>query len=217
MPLSTTEIAALRRDYSLAGLHEEQSPADPFLLFQEWLTQAVQAELPEPNAMVLGTVSPQGQLRTRVVLLKGCVPDGFLFYSNYESTKAQHLALHPQAALNFHWADLERQVCLEGVVKKISREDSARYFHSRPRNSQLGAWVSRQSAVIPDRHVLEQREAELMKTYADVEVPLPEFWGGYQFTPQVMEFWQGRPSRLHDRLRYTRGAEQGWLRERLSP
>ena len=199
------------------GLDEATLAADPFGQFSRWLDDAAAAGLPEPNAMVLATVSPAGQPRGRTVLLKRHSPAGFEFYTNRTSRKAEDLAGQPRASLTFPWYALHRQVIIEGVVHPLSQADSEPYFRTRPRGSQLGAWASRQSAVIASREVLEQRYAEMERRWPPgTEVPLPDFWGGYLLVPQVLEFWHGRVSRLHDRLRYSR-AEDGWTVQRLAP
>ena len=188
-------LADLRKDYTLAGLAEKDLARDPFRQFEKWFQEAEAAKLAEPNAMTLATASPDGRPSARTVLLKGLDGRGFVFYSNYESRKGRELTLNARVALVFPWIALERQVLIEGTVTTVAREESAAYFHSRPRASQLGAWVAQQSSVIP----------------------LPPNWGGYRVAPETIEFWQGRRSRLHDRLRYRRDQEGGWLVERLSP
>ncbi len=210
-------LADLRRDYSLAGLSEADLAADPFQQFEKWFQEAVAAEILEPNAMVLATVDPSGQPSTRVVLLKGVDPRGFKFFTNYESRKGRELAANPKASLTFPWTELERQVCLTGRVSKVSREESETYFKIRPRGSRLGAWASSQSQVIASRVQLEARLRELEAQYPEDDIPLPPYWGGYVLAPAEIEFWQGRPSRLHDRLRYQRQPGGSWKIERLSP
>ena len=210
-------LADLRKDYTLAGLAEKDLARDPFRQFEKWFQEAEAAKLAEPNAMTLATASPDGRPSRADVLLKGLDGRGFVFYSNYESRKGRELTLNARVALVFPWIALERQVLIEGTVTKVAREESAAYFHSRPRASQLGAWVAQQSSVIPGRATLEEAMKALEKKHAGAEIPLPPNWGGYRVAPETIEFWQGRRSRLHDRLRYRRDQEGGWLVERLSP
>jgi pyridoxamine 5'-phosphate oxidase len=209
-------IPSLRKEYRMAVLDRAGLDPDPVVQFGRWFDQAVGAGLPEPNAMTLATASAGGRPSARVVLLKGYDDRGFVFYSNYDSRKGEELAANPWAALVFYWAPLERQVRVEGRVERTSREESAAYFRSRPLGSRLGALASAQSRPIPGREVLERRVAELEAAHPDGEVPLPDFWGGYRVVPDAVEFWQGRPDRLHDRFRYAR-ADQGWTVARLSP
>ncbi len=214
--MSIDRISDLRRDYRGAPLLENEASADPFEQFGRWFHDALNAEVEEPNAMSLATVDAAGAPSVRIVLLKGFDRDGFTFFTNYESKKARDLADSPQVALAFWWAELARQVRIEGRAKKLSREASEEYFHSRPRGSQIGAWASAQSSTIESRDVLTQRVVELEAQFQDAPVPLPDFWGGYLVEPRVIEFWQGQASRLHDRLEY-RIENAEWQRRRLSP
>jgi len=210
-------LADLRKDYSLAGLAEKDLARDPFRQFEKWFQEAEAAKIPEPNAMTLATAARDGRPSVRTVLLKGVDGRGFVFYTNYESRKGRELEANPRAALLFPWIALERQVVIEGPVAKVSPEESEAYFHSRPLASQFSAWVSQQSSVIPGRKVLDDSMKELEKKYAGQPVPLPRNWGGYRLAPETVEFWQGRRSRLHDRLRYRRDNDGGWTVERLAP
>jgi len=216
MALSAEQLAALRCDYSLAPLRRADLDGDPVVQFNRWLEQAHVAEVIEPNAMVLSTVDGEGQPWSRTVLLKVCDERGFTFFTNYGSAKGRQMGGNARVALTFWWGALERQVNVTGTVEKTSVEESAAYFQTRPRKSQLGAWASAQSAVVAGRDVLERQFAEAEERFGEGAVPLPEHWGGFRVRAQTVEFWQGRRSRLHDRLRYVRTAE-GWEVGRLSP
>ncbi|MBV9107205.1 MAG: pyridoxamine 5'-phosphate oxidase [Verrucomicrobia bacterium] len=212
------DVGKLRKEYTLSGLFRKDLSPDPFEQFKLWFKESVRTAGPrEPNAMTLATASREGAPSVRVVLLKSFDEQGVTFFTNYESRKAQQLAENPQAALNFHWPWLERQIQIEGVVEKVGREKSKAYFDQRPIGSRLGAIVSKQSSVIESRSVLEQRLSALQAEYPNVDPPLPEFWGGYLLIPERFEFWQGRENRLHDRFLYTRCANAGWKIDRLSP
>jgi len=206
----------MRREYAREALAEADVDADPVVQFGRWFEQAEQAGLLEPTAMTLATATPDGRPSARMVLLRGFDERGFCFYTSYESRKGIELAANPRAALVLWWGELERQVRIEGTVTRTSREESEAYFHSRPPGSQLSAAASPQSRVIEGRATLERRVAELATGSPDGKVPLPEFWGGYRLAHEVVELWQGRPNRLHDRLRYRRVGD-AWRIERLAP
>lgn len=216
IPLSTSSIADLRKSYESAELDEQASQSDPHLQFDQWLSQAIAAKVPEPNAMTLATVGSDLRPSTRVVLIKGFDAQGIVWFTNYNSRKGLELAGNPYAALQFHWVELERTVRIEGVVEKISDEESDAYFHSRPLDSRIGAWASPQSEVISSRSVLVANAALYGAKFL-LQPPRPPHWGGYRLKPDNWQFWQGRRSRLHDRLRYTLQADLSWLRERLAP
>ena len=211
-----TSIADLRKSYERAALNESDSLTDPRLQFEQWLNQAIEAEIPEPNAMTLATVSSDLRPSTRVVLIKGVDARGIVWYTNYNSRKGQELAGNPFAALQFHWVELERVVRIEGQVEKVSADESDAYFHSRPLDSRIGAWASPQSEPISGREVLVAAAAKYGAQFL-LNPPRPPHWGGYRLVPEQWEFWQGRKSRLHDRLRYTPAADGAWHRERLAP
>lgn len=210
------DIAHLRKSYERAELDELQAQSEPMRQFETWLNEAIAAQVPEPNAMTLATVSAEGRPSTRVVLIKGFDAQGIVWYTNYASRKGQDLAANPFAALQFHWVELERVVRIEGRVEKISAEESDAYYQSRPLDSRLGAWASPQSQVISSRAVLVANAAKAAAQHG-LHPPRPEHWGGYRLLPDSWEFWQGRKSRLHDRLRYRQDAQGQWQRERLAP
>ena len=208
-------IAQLRKNYTFGQLSETEVPSNPLLLFQLWFDQAVRAQCPEPNSMTLATADKSGNPSARIVLLKGADENGFTFFTNYESQKGRDLALRPQAALLFHWHELERQIRIQGLVDRVSAAESDEYFHSRPLGSRIGAWASPQSAAIPNREFLEEAERALKAKLGDTP-PRPEYWGGYRLRPTEIEFWQGRPSRLHDRIHYKLDGST-WKVNRLAP
>ena len=212
------EIEHLRQDYRQASLDVSDVDANPFRQFGKWFQEAMQAELPEPNAMTLATATTAGRPSARIVLLKGFDEAGFVFFTNYESRKGQEMLENPQAALVFFWQGLERQVRIEGRIAKVPLEESTAYFQSRPKGSQIGAWASPQSKRIGSRAELEANVQTLQAKYAAQDVlPRPEQWGGFVVQPELIEFWQGRPSRLHDRIQYVRQADGTWQIERLAP
>ena len=214
---SAMSLADLRRDYTASGLTEAEAGDDPLDLFRRWFAQALEADPDDANAMTLATADEAGRPSARIVLLKGCDERGLTFFTNYDSRKGRELGQNPYAALTFFWPALDRQARIEGRVERTSREESEEYYRSRPRASRLGAWASAQSRTIGGREELERAVAALEARFAGDEIPCPQFWGGFRLVPDVWELWQGRPSRLHDRLRYTRNPEGGWRRERLSP
>lgn len=209
------EPADIRKEYKIGDLRRADLLTDPIAQFEKWFNQAVAARVLEPNAMTLATVDAEGQPSSRIVLLKDIDVRGFSFFTNYESRKGLELAANARAALTMFWPALERQVCIRGSVTRLSREESEAYFNSRPLGSRLGAWVSSQSTPIPDRAYLENRLSEVTERYKD-KPPIPPYWGGYVLNPVTVEFWQGRPNRLHDRFRYTR-ENTNWKIDRLSP
>ena len=210
-------LADLRREYASRALTEDHALADPIEQFSLWFGEALKSELLDANAMTLATASPDREPSARTVLLKGFDETGFVFFTNYDSAKARDLDDNPRAALLIYWAELERQVRINGSVTRTSREESDTYFHSRPFESQLGAWASEQSRPLAARDALEGRYAELLASYTGAVVPLPPFWGGYRVKPDAIEFWQGRKNRLHDRLLYMRQPDGTWARSRLAP
>ncbi len=213
---SKKDIAAMRKEYISDELHRADLADDPTIQFEQWFSKARELELHEPNAMTLSTIGLDGCPASRTVLMKFFDARGFVFYTNYGSAKAKELAENPQAALLFPWLPLERQVRIAGTVEKVSAAESLKYFASRPRESQIGAWVSDQSSVIDSRALLMNKLEELKQKFAGGEVPLPSFWGGYRIIPERIEFWQGGKGRVHDRFRYTRKEDQ-WMIERLAP
>ncbi len=210
------DISHMRRDFESEGLDREHLDDNPTRQFEYWFHDAKEAGILEPNAMSLATSGRDGHPNLRTVLLKYFDDQGFVFYTNYGSRKAREIDENPSAALLFPWIGLNRQVIIQGRVEKVSKAESLRYFAARPRGSQVGAWVSEQSRVITSRGLLEQKVAEIKQRFSSGEIPLPSFWGGYRVVPQRIEFWQGRPSRLHDRFEYVR-QDDGWLIQRLQP
>lgn len=217
MPMNERKLSDIRINYARSELRESDVGDNPFDFFARWMEEAIESELVEPTAMTLSTVSETGAPSSRIVLLKGMENGVFKFYTNYDSAKGREIRNNPQASLLFFWAELERQVRVDGSLEKLSRDESNAYFQSRPRESRIGAYTSLQSSVIGGRDVLEKKYEELTKKFENTDsIPLPENWGGYGLTPNSVEFWQGRPSRLHDRIRMRR--EKGtWIKERLSP
>ncbi|WP_350181267.1 pyridoxamine 5'-phosphate oxidase [Phaeodactylibacter sp.] len=217
MPVNS-KIEELRKDYSAHTLEMEEVSPNPVHQFQQWFEEALNAEVPEPNAMTLSTATASGVPSARIVLLKGVTDGGFVFYTNYNSRKGQELQANPHAALTFLWHELQRQVRIEGSVELLAAEESARYFQSRPKGSQIGAWASPQSTQIESRELLEEKVKQLEQEYAEADaLPRPEHWGGYRVVPHRIEFWQGRSSRLHDRILYNLEKGGDWALSRLAP
>jgi pyridoxamine 5'-phosphate oxidase len=217
MTMKNSSIAKLHRDYPDRQLLEKTATRDPFRLFHHWFRQAVQARLIDPNAMAVTTVSPSGKPSARMVLLRGLDKKGFVFFTNYLSQKGKELKKRPHASLLFFWPLLGRQVRVEGRVERVTARESDAYFATRPRGSQLSAWVSKQSERIPNRESLEKRMVEFEVKFKNKKIPRPSHWGGYRVLPVSIEYWSGRRNRLHDRLRYQRKSKGGWRRERLAP
>ncbi len=215
--MNKEDIQNIRNEYLAATLSENDVSANPIKQFDKWFNQALKAETQEPTAMTLATATHDGRPSARIVLLKGFDNDGFVFYTNYLSRKGKELAKNPLGSLLFFWAGLERQVRIEGTIEKISKEESSKYFESRPRESQLGALVSAQSQEIPNRAVLEKKMQELETEYNDQSIPKPSYWGGYILKPRLIEFWQGRANRLHDRIVYKKVDNKNWKIVRLAP
>ena len=211
------DLSDFRKEYSARGLHRDEMAADPLEQFNQWFQQAIELQIHEPNAMSLATVDAAHRPLLRTVLLKYFGPDGFVFFTNYESRKAQQIAQNPNVSLLFPWITLERQIIIQGRAEKISAAESLKYFISRPRESQIGAWVSQQSSVISSRKLLMQKLHEIGEKFKQGAVPLPSFWGGFRVVPETIEFWQGGPARLHDRFLYTKNADETWNIERLCP
>ena len=216
-PTPNVPAEQIRREYTCGGLLESELLPDPIAQFERWFSDALAAEPVEPNAMTLATAEASGAPSARVVLLKGFDQSGFVFYTNYNSRKGRELSANPRASLCFYWKKLERQVRIDGTTERVSREESEAYFHSRPIGAQIGAWVSQQSEVLTSRAELDQRAVELAQHFSTGPVPLPDFWGGYRVIPQRLEFWQGRPSRLHDRIEYIPRGDGTWEHRRLAP
>jgi pyridoxamine 5'-phosphate oxidase len=211
------DIAGLRFDYGARGLRRADLDPDPIRQFTLWFTDAANAGIRDANAMSLATATSEGEPFVRIVLLKGFDERGFVFFTNYSSEKGKQLEANPRASLAFFWVQLERQIRITGSVERTSREDSDHYFHSRPRGSQLSAWASRQSEVVDSRQILDAKLAKMTERYGDGNIPLPPHWGGYRVKPNVIEFWQGRQNRMHDRFRYTRQESGEWHIDRLAP
>lgn len=210
------DISKIRKEYTQSGLHQKDLKKNPFEQFDIWFKQALEASMLEPNAFDLATVNKEMQPRSRIVLLKYYDKEGFVFFTNYESRKGRDIDINPKVAMLFPWLELERQVKIEGVVKKLDKKDSLKYFLSRPKGSQLGAWVSKQSSIISTRKLLEQKMEEVKQRFKEGKIPIPDFWGGYKIIPHRFEFWQGRQNRLHDRFEFSLKGNN-WETQRLSP
>ena len=215
--LSDNSISHLRKEYTNAGLTENELDPNPFKQFRKWLNQALEVGLPEPTAMTLATATKDGKPSARMVLLKHFDEEGFVFFTNYKSRKGRELLRNPAAALVFYWVELERQVRIIGTAKKVSHEESEQYFRTRPIGSQLAAWASKQSEILQSRQEIEKRVLQLEAQYTNKEIPVPPIWGGFRIKPTEIELWQGRPNRLHDRLRYALARGGKWKIERLAP
>ena len=211
------DLSDFRKEYSAKGLQRQDLGDDPIQLFQRWFQQATELNIQEPNAMTLSTLAPDGFPSQRTVLLKAFDQKGFTFFTNYQSRKAQHIQANPRVCLLFPWVTLERQIIIQGVAEKISTAESLKYFMTRPRESQIGAWVSNQSEVITSKKILLQKFEEIKSKFQDGEIPLPSFWGGYRVIPHTIEFWQGGPGRIHDRFLFTRINDSEWQIDRLAP
>lgn len=215
--MNKEELQNLRQDYTAATLTEKSINVNPIKQFDIWLNEALEAKIHEPNAMMLATATSDGRPSARIVLLKGFDINGFAFYTNYLSRKGKEITKNPLGAITFYWGEMERQVRIEGTIEKLSKEDSEQYFHSRPKGSQLGALASPQSQEIAGREVLENKLSQLEAEYADKEIPKPSFWGGYILKPRLIEFWQGRSNRLHDRILFKKIDNKNWKKVRLAP
>ncbi|MES2982534.1 MAG: pyridoxamine 5'-phosphate oxidase [Verrucomicrobiota bacterium] len=211
------DLSDFRKEYSAKGLQREDLGHDPIQLFQRWFQQATELDIPEPNAMTLSTLAPDGFPSQRTVLLKAFDQKGFTFFTNYQSRKAQHIQANPKVCLLFPWVTLERQIIIQGVAEKISTAESLKYFITRPRESQIGAWVSNQSEVISSKKILLQKFEEIKSKFQDGDIPLPSFWGGYRVVPKTIEFWQGGPGRIHDRFLFSHHVDTSWQIDRLAP